>query len=490
MLVDRPLFRVPQLAIHLDREISTTGCCSTRSSTSAPCWGWATPTAGAFERAGGRRARASRPTTVLAWDLMLHDVTPSRVIGVDGELVSAPRLDNLCSSWAGLEALLADRGRRGRRLGSRAAAGPVRPRGDRLDLGSRGRHPRCSLRSSSGSSTRWAAARDDHLRALAGSVCLSADMAHATHPNYAGAPRARPPDRAERRTGAEGQQQPPLRAPTPPAPPRSCWPASRPRCRCSATPTAATCPAARRSAPSPRRGSGSHRRRRRTAAGDAPRPRALRVRGSGPLRRRHGRLPRPGAVSAAAPDLVPARSWCWASDRRRPGPRSGSAYRAQIAAAHPDRAGGDTARAALGQRGLRRARASPPPGWARADPGAAAGAARAAAGYRAHLASPWASRPRCSGRHGPPRRRRRTRRSRGSSRPATASATVTYVDRSCSILEVLVRVEGEGTCSLVITTQGRAEGTDAFCTLEAIEHVASPPVRPVVEALVQALRRG
>ncbi len=67
---------------------------------------------------------------------------------------------------------------------------------------------------------------------------------------------------------------------------------------------------------------------------------------------------------------------------------------------------------------------------------------------------------------------------------------VTYVDRSCAILEVLVRVEGEGVCSLVITLQGRAHGTEAFCTLEAIEHVASPPVRPVVEALVGALARA
>jgi len=67
---------------------------------------------------------------------------------------------------------------------------------------------------------------------------------------------------------------------------------------------------------------------------------------------------------------------------------------------------------------------------------------------------------------------------------------VTYIDRSCAILEALVRVEGEGVCSLVITLQGRATGTDAFCTLEAIEHVAAPPVRPVVESLVHALRAG
>jgi hypothetical protein len=68
-----------------------------------------------------------------------------------------------------------------------------------------------------------------------------------------------------------------------------------------------------------------------------------------------------------------------------------------------------------------------------------------------------------------------------------AIGDVTYVDRSCAILETLVMVEGEGTCSLVITFQGRAYGTDAFCTLEAIEHVAAPPVRPVVAALAAAL---
>jgi hypothetical protein len=64
---------------------------------------------------------------------------------------------------------------------------------------------------------------------------------------------------------------------------------------------------------------------------------------------------------------------------------------------------------------------------------------------------------------------------------------VIYVDRSCAIFEALVAVEGEGTCSLVVSLQGRADGTEAFCTLEAIEHVASPPVRHVTEALVAAL---
>jgi hypothetical protein len=60
---------------------------------------------------------------------------------------------------------------------------------------------------------------------------------------------------------------------------------------------------------------------------------------------------------------------------------------------------------------------------------------------------------------------------------------VTYVDRQCGIVEALLQIAGEGTCSLVATFQGRAHGTDAFCTLEAIEHVASPPVAAVVREL-------
>ncbi len=165
------------------------------------------------------------------------------------------------------------------------------------------------------------------------------------------------------------------------------------------------------------------------------------------------------------------------------------AYRAQIAAAHPDRAGGDTARAALVNAAyavlqgahrdgsLQRPPApvpTPTPTPARPpgpEPAPPDEPAEVLDGDTVHLAVP----------------------------PDEAFVhlldachrigDVTYVDRSCAILEALVRVEGEGICSLVITLQGRADGTDAFCTLEAIEHVASPPVRPIVQQLVTALRR-
>ena len=162
------------------------------------------------------------------------------------------------------------------------------------------------------------------------------------------------------------------------------------------------------------------------------------------------------------------------------------AYRAQIAASHPDRAGGDPARAAIVteayatlERAHREGRLadhltpSPPPPPPRRGPAPAPldEPPEVLDGDTIHVLAP----------------------------PDEAFAhivdachrigDVTYIDRSCAILETLVRVEGEGVCSLVITLQGRAHGTDAFCTLEAIEHVASPPVREVVERLVAALRR-
>jgi aspartyl aminopeptidase len=182
LLVDRPLCRVPQLAIHLDREISANGLLLNAQQHLSPIWGIGEVTPGAFTSFVAAELDAA-PDAVLGWDLMLHDVVASTFVGVDDELISAPRLDNLCSSWAGLEALLA------------VADAPAPPAQvpllvlfDHEEVGSTSDRGAASTllqviterigRSLGGD-------RDDHLRALARSVCCSADMAHATHPNYA-----------------------------------------------------------------------------------------------------------------------------------------------------------------------------------------------------------------------------------------------------------------------------------------------------------------
>jgi len=185
------------------------------------------------------------------------------------------------------------------------------------------------------------------------------------------------------------------------------------------------------------------------------------------------------AAARSALGLGPAPSWAEVR----------VAYRAQIAAAHPDRAGGDPNRAVLvneayatlelahreGRLHLGPAAGPPAPAAPPPRPGAHEEPLHEPPevldGDTVHVAAPldeaWVRILEACHRIG----------------------DVTYVDRSCAIVETLVRVAGEGVCSLVITLQGRADGTDAFCTLEAIEHVASPPVRSVVEDLVDALRR-
>jgi aspartyl aminopeptidase len=183
LLVDRPLFRVPQLAIHLDREVTTSGLLLNAQQHLSPVWGMGDACPGTFTGFVAEQLDVA-PTSILGWDLMLHDTAPSTLVGLSGELVSAARLDNLCSSWAGLEALLSVTAE------DTAAAGPI-PMLVLFD------HEEIGSTSDRGAASTLLPAvterivlsqgggRDEHLRALAGSVCCSADMAHATHPNYA-----------------------------------------------------------------------------------------------------------------------------------------------------------------------------------------------------------------------------------------------------------------------------------------------------------------
>jgi hypothetical protein len=64
---------------------------------------------------------------------------------------------------------------------------------------------------------------------------------------------------------------------------------------------------------------------------------------------------------------------------------------------------------------------------------------------------------------------------------------IAYFDRHLGIIEAIVRFEGGPSCSLLITLQGRATGTEVFVTLESIEADPTPPLQPVVDALVDEL---
>jgi aspartyl aminopeptidase len=172
--IDDPILRVPQLAIHLAEARASLKLDPQRHVNAV--WG-AGREAGSFvgyvaERAGVAAA------DVLAADLMTHDLTPSTVLGADASLVSAPRLDNQASCYAGLEALLAAEPR---------GALPVLVLFDHEEVGSASDHgAQSNLLSTVLERIVLAAggSREDFLRRLPTSLLASADMAHATHPNY------------------------------------------------------------------------------------------------------------------------------------------------------------------------------------------------------------------------------------------------------------------------------------------------------------------
>ena len=184
LLVDRPLLRVPQLAIHLDREITSEGLKLNPQQHLSPVWGLGDATPGAFTAFVADQLGV-QPSDVLAWDLMTHDLAPSALTGADSELVSAPRLDNLCSSWAGLAALIAAAGDS---VVSPGGPIPLLVLFDHEEIGSTSERGAASALLPSLLERIVAGlggGREELHRTIAGSVCCSADMAHATHPNYA-----------------------------------------------------------------------------------------------------------------------------------------------------------------------------------------------------------------------------------------------------------------------------------------------------------------
>jgi len=177
--IDRPVARIPQLAIHLDREVNSKGLVLNPQQHLVPVWA-----TGSVEPDAFRRFLACELCVdahdVLFWDVMFHDVQPGALIGRDEALISAPRLDNLASCWAAVHA-----------ISSTAEPGldatQVIVLFDHEEIGSTTNRGAASslLEATLERITRGLGGERDALhRALAGSICLSADMAHATHPNY------------------------------------------------------------------------------------------------------------------------------------------------------------------------------------------------------------------------------------------------------------------------------------------------------------------
>ena len=191
--IDEPVLRVAQLAVHLDRGANEALTLNPQQHLT-PLWGVSTEP-GDF-RGYLAAAAGADASDLLSWDVMTHDLQPSRRIGRDLDLIAAPRLDNLATSYSGVQALIhaveaLASNQTPDPAGSARSSGhppiPVLVLFDHEEAGSQSERGAMSTLLPSVLERIVISAgggREDFHRAIAGTVVASGDMAHATHPNY------------------------------------------------------------------------------------------------------------------------------------------------------------------------------------------------------------------------------------------------------------------------------------------------------------------
>ncbi len=174
---DKP-FRIPQLAIHLDRGVNETGLVLNAQRHLAPVLGLTDPGPGRSLE-GWLEESVGAPFHSLTFELHLYDTSPAGYGGSDDEFVFSGRLDNLAMSHAVLEAFCAEDAGDG--------AIQVAALFDNEEVGStsaQGANSNLLEATLERTLLALGLGRAEALAALARSHMVSADMAHALHPNY------------------------------------------------------------------------------------------------------------------------------------------------------------------------------------------------------------------------------------------------------------------------------------------------------------------
>ncbi|THV42836.1 M18 family aminopeptidase [Glycomyces buryatensis] len=171
--VDRPLLRIPRLAIHLDRGVNE-GRALNAQSQLTPIWGLGEPRQGEFLEfvAGEAGVNAG---DVLGHDLFTSALDAPTYLGKDNELFAAWRLDNLTSTHAGLAALIAASGTEFTPV---LAAFNYEEIGSMTYSAAQGPFLESVLHRLMGDDF------ETYARAIAASGMMSSDTGNAIHPNY------------------------------------------------------------------------------------------------------------------------------------------------------------------------------------------------------------------------------------------------------------------------------------------------------------------
>lgn len=179
--LEQPILRIPLLAIHLNREVNTQGLVLNPQNHLAPILG--------LESAAKDRLRAflakelnTKPEQIVDYDLSLYDVQKSGFMGLEEEFIVAPRLDNLFSCFCGLEALLSIPKKASPLATCMIVAFDNEEIGSLTMQGARSSFLKNIVKRINQSTAK--PPPQAYERSVATSVFLSADMAHAVHPNY------------------------------------------------------------------------------------------------------------------------------------------------------------------------------------------------------------------------------------------------------------------------------------------------------------------
>ena len=178
---DESLLRIPQLAIHLNRDVNEKGLTLNKQNHLPPLFSMVEKKGSAKDLLEKRIAQKikCKSTDILSMELSLYDTQSSAIGGKDGEFIFAGRLDNLASCHAALQALTESKTKDPmtrviafydhEEVGSDSAQGAGSPfLKDILE--------RLTFESDN--------PRETFFRSMANSFFISADMAHAVHPNY------------------------------------------------------------------------------------------------------------------------------------------------------------------------------------------------------------------------------------------------------------------------------------------------------------------
>ena len=177
-LVDfaRPLVTIPSLAIHMDREVNDKGKLNPQQDMLPIATIGTEDMTAEFFLEFLAKELGEKPENILSYDLSLYPTEGGRLLGLDNEFISSPRLDNLTSVLASIAGIIAAKPEKGLSLAALF---------DNEEVGSRTKQGAASAVLPEILRRIYDGIGDSGLAEdIAGGFMLSADVAHAAHPSH------------------------------------------------------------------------------------------------------------------------------------------------------------------------------------------------------------------------------------------------------------------------------------------------------------------